>query len=109
MKSLVQYVGPQSYWNQHAINRREKYYYGFGGYESCLSRRPSAWQNLQPKRIACDALTEDCWKNVRHVKDDGLPMCIELFDGDSSKSSTVTFLGLLGGVALAFYLASARK
>jgi hypothetical protein len=108
-RNFMQYIGPQSHWNQHAVNRREKYYYGYGGYLGCLAQDKNAYRELIPKGVSCNRLTEDCWNRPQQMQT-GLPesICIEMFE-DSPAKNTMCFLGLMGGVALAFYLASSRK
>lgn len=108
-RNFMQYIGPQSYWNQHAVNRREKYYYGYGGYLGCLAQGKQNYREMTPENVFCNRLTEDCWTRPQH-QNSGLPesICIEMFENDKGKNM-MCFLGLLGGVGLAFYLASSRK
>lgn len=58
---LKRYVGDQSFWNQGAVNDRERYYYGYGGFWGAVSRDPKDYQVLREQKVPCDALTQDCW------------------------------------------------
>ena len=59
---LKRYVGDQSFWNQGAVNDRERYYYGYGGFWGAgVSRDPKDYQILREQKVPCDALTQDCW------------------------------------------------
>jgi hypothetical protein len=59
---LKRYIGDQSFWNQGAVNDRERYYYGYGGFWGAgVSRDPKDYQILREQKVPCDALTQDCW------------------------------------------------
>lgn len=56
---LKRYVGDQSFWNQGAVNDRERYYYGYGGFWGAgVSRDPKDYQILREQKVPCDALTQ---------------------------------------------------
>ena len=60
---LKQYIGSQSFWNEHAVNDREKYYYSYGGYYGDGVEPQQFYRTLKRSPIHCDALTQDCWSN----------------------------------------------
>jgi hypothetical protein len=62
-KMYQRYIGPQSFINERAVNQREKYLYGYGGYYGATdaSTDPSAYQTLYTQPLQCDALKQDCW------------------------------------------------
>lgn len=107
---LKQYVGQQSFWNQGAVNDREKYYYGYGGYYGPgVSKNANDYRSLTRQPIKCDALTQDCWSKPRDTVCDGPNGCnFELFDGDAS-SPKFGVLGVVGIVAAAVLICKALK
>lgn len=90
------YVGKQSFWNENAINEREKYYYGYGGFwGKGVSKDPSDYEVLLPQPVPCDALKQDCWNKACSLQSS------ENFDsGPSGAGSLIGIVGIVTAVVL---------
>jgi hypothetical protein len=92
---LKRYVGDQSFWNQGAVNERERYYYGYGGFWGAgVSKDPKDYQALHVQRVPCDALMQDCWSKPCGVA--------ESFDNNEISSGTglIGFVGIVTAIVL---------
>jgi hypothetical protein len=105
-KEKLRYIGPQTFYNARGVNERERYYYGYYGLnygpQSSIGRS-SDYEVLRPSPLACDALTEDCWRGPRLAS---VPSCdgqsfTESFTGSSNQAAMIFTIGaLLGLMAL---------
>lgn len=90
---LKRYIGDQSFWNQGAVNDRERYYYGYGGFWGAgVSRDPKDYQILREQKVPCDALIQDCWS--KPCGSNGGVGTAESFE--SAESNGTGFLAIVG-------------
>lgn len=92
---LKRYIGDQSFWNQGAVNDRERYYYGYGGFWGAgVSKDPADYQILNEQKVPCDALTQDCWSKPCNGS------TAESFDVGDSGMGILGFVGIAAAIVL---------
>ena len=95
------YEGPQSFYNARSVNERERYYYGYFGFYGPERKPLSLYREMPVERLACDALTDDCWSKPRfpHV-----PACaVEGFDASEDCGKSIFVVAVIGAIGFLAY------
>lgn len=107
---LHQYIGPQSFWNAHSVNSRERYYYGYGGYYGDGVEPKRFYRTMPREPIQCDALTQDCWSRPRDTINDWPLGCqYPVVSEGFGSSNNFGVLGIVGIVTVIVLLCKNSK